>query len=466
MQIQIRMGPAGLTGMESELVRYYLGYLAQMESQIKEAAATAEYASMSEARPSQGKDNTGIAAPSKGKSNLASPPGKLVVKNESTSGATKTAKSNDRSTKPAKVVNQKVNNPASGSRSAETARPLGAGEAPPRKTKARHEKQHGKRNSRMENVDMSNMVDGVDDIFDAEKAEYDRLPKKLYTVDSLDAVNQTIGHFTSYKPPKVQCPYCAHYSTLRCYHSILTDQSIAASILKKPPTTVAALNKANAFLSTCNFTNVNYCQTCGKVDTTLCGCSIKKPEPVSAEPLTKFKTPTYLFFFGGKEFDFNSSHNYGDFANLEDIPDSLVIQPLFNYLRVHMHISYKDRAMALAHAHKLYLKYNELHSLDVSSQSPREINQHLLTVSRAVDQATNQVLFGARRDVSKWGFLLVLSLVCVMLSYLLPTTVGFISSIIVEFLVAITMCLVRNIWTALAIILLNSARVLVGNLRK
>lgn len=97
-------------------------------------------------------------------------------------------------------------------------------------------------------------------------------------------------------------------------------------------------------------------------------------------------------------FDFAKQNNrmLGGFSN-SDIEDENIIPELYNHIKVRMQTSYKvngteDRALKLAHCHRIALRWAEQKKLDLDGDTVMT-NRLQFTIQRVCDNAENRVLY-------------------------------------------------------------------------
>lgn len=158
------------------------------------------------------------------------------------------------------------------------------------------------------------------------------------------------------------------------------------------------------------------CKTCGHVDFTLCQHSIaaekqefvEEPATIVADhlrhhtwslhPLQALRDAIKL-----PSFDTHSQSDaalYG-FSN-SNITDQLIIPDLFSYLVLNMQTSYKvngveDRALRLAHTHKLATKWLIKRERDEEAETDQHFSVRVrFTTQRACDNMQNEMLYAER----------------------------------------------------------------------
>lgn len=192
------------------------------------------------------------------------------------------------------------------------------------------------------------------------------------------------------------------------------------------------------------------CRTCGHVDFTLCVHSIKEVEiitPVQAVVIPPEQRHHYWTLdpsrwirnaFAWPRFDTHSpsDRHLSGFTN-DFIGDDLIITPLYAYLITNMQTSYEvngsnDRSLRLAHCHKLMQKW----LIQTGNEKTAHTDLHYsvqcrMTVQRACDNRSNQMLYGERDPRENFGLawlpnrkgqLIIASIPFLVLFYLLLAT--------------------------------------------
>jgi len=101
----------------------------------------------------------------------------------------------------------------------------------------------------------------------------------------------------------------------------------------------------------------------------------------------------------------------GDLVQQAVVPDSLIIQELYIYLRKEMHPRYEEkdktkRHLARAHAHKLAKKWAELNAHETNTYY--ELNRYQATINKAVRGDDNAYMYAefnentSRDRINRW----------------------------------------------------------------
>jgi len=195
------------------------------------------------------------------------------------------------------------------------------------------------------------------------------------------------------------------------------------------------------------------CVKCGHVDFQLCAHSVAEapvkvvasdPEVVSDElrhhnwSFRPFRVLSEAFQWPGFDTHSQSDARLHGFSN-HHLPDQLIIPELFSYLTMNMQTSYlvqgvEDRALRLAHVHRLGQKWLLLRNLEGVVESDHHYCVRVkLTIQRACDNAQNTMLYGERDPARNFGLAwlpgsrakqLMLLLLVVVALWNISTTIG------------------------------------------
>lgn len=186
------------------------------------------------------------------------------------------------------------------------------------------------------------------------------------------------------------------------------------------------------------------CHYCGQVDLLLCDCFISESagaievvDDAIIIPSGRNVINIQYSMFGRFwrrvmrgynkstfEFDAVNNHHINEIPELLNVPevqhkvDDNIIEGLYNFIRVNQHTSYElsgvdNRQARLAHSHKLALRWVTLNKLDKRLSETMFVNQMMITVQRATDQAESSALYthvdpnikkpGLLRKIKKWA---------------------------------------------------------------
>lgn len=97
------------------------------------------------------------------------------------------------------------------------------------------------------------------------------------------------------------------------------------------------------------------------------------------------------------------NHDHEGLDNCK-IPDHIINEPLYIYLRTNKQPQYPNRDLKVLHLHRLKLKYYEVSNIEVPKLSIHQVNCDTLTVGRAADERDEEFLLKETNVYTKRGF--------------------------------------------------------------
>jgi hypothetical protein len=231
-------------------------------------------------------------------------------------------------------------------------------------------KRKDKRDAKFEVKQIANAVDN----YHMTKA-YDELVAGEFNSDSLQAANNWIRANQGKIAPdrQIVCHSCGHASIYLCDHKIRKDPEEAVTVEDDRGTAERSVQRVKTYHAM----------------------------PLSWwERWIQRKTPVYF------EISQQNNHHLGDFDNAV-ITDDVLVEHLYNYITYNMQTSYvvngkDDRAVRLAHCHRLFMKWGGEHQQSLLKDTVFK-NRCLITVQRACDQAETPVIYRYTNPTKNFG---------------------------------------------------------------